>query len=133
MNRSGRPNQRNTPSAICCSHQKTTFSGDYLSEQKWPRFDAGIAIDQLWFTQTGNNLEVSIIGTSDKFSLSNWYLGSQYHTEQFKTSDGKTLLDSQVQNLVDAMAAFSPPAAGQTTLAANYATALSPVIAANWN
>jgi Ca2+-binding RTX toxin-like protein len=96
------------------------------------RFDTGIAVDQLWFTHTGNNLDVSIIGTTDKFTLTNWYLGNQYHVEQFKTSDGKTLLDSQVQNLVSAMAAFAPPAAGQTTLPANYATSLQPVIAANW-
>ena len=95
-------------------------------------FGAGITTDQLWFTKTGNNLDVAIIGTSDKFSISNWYLGNQYHVEQFKTSDGKTLLDSQVQNLVQAMAAFAPPAAGQTTLASNYATALAPVLAANW-
>jgi Ca2+-binding RTX toxin-like protein len=96
------------------------------------RFDTGIATDQLWFVKTGNNLEVSIIGTTDKFVMSNWYLGNQYHTEQFKTSDGKTLLDSQVQNLVSAMAGFAPPAAGQTTLSAAYATILNPVIAANW-
>nr|WP_315240818.1 cadherin-like domain-containing protein [uncultured Albidiferax sp.] len=95
-------------------------------------FGAGITTDQLWFTQTGNNLDVAIIGTIDKFSISNWYLGNQYHVEQFKTSDGKTLLDSQVQNLVQAMAGFAPPAAGQTTLASNYATALAPVLAANW-
>lgn len=57
---------------------------------------------------------------------------NQYHVEQFKTSDGKTLLDSQVQNLVSAMAAFSPPVAGQTTLSASYAAALNPVIVANW-
>ncbi|MBC7700396.1 calcium-binding protein, partial [Aquabacterium sp.] len=56
----------------------------------------------------GNNLEVDIKGTSDKFTLTNWYLGNQYHVEQFKTSDGKVLLDSQVQALVQAMAAFSP-------------------------
>lgn len=96
------------------------------------RFDAGIATDQLWFVKTGNNLDVSIIGTTDKLTMTNWYLGSQYHVEQFKTSDGKTLLDSQVQNLVSAMAAFSPPAAGQTTLSASYAASLNPVIAANW-
>jgi Ca2+-binding RTX toxin-like protein len=96
------------------------------------QFDTGIAVDQLWFTHTGNNLEVSIIGTTDKFTLTNWYLGNQYHVEQFKTSDGKTLLDSQVQNLVSAMAAFAPPAAGQTTLTGTAATTLTPVIAANW-
>ena len=95
-------------------------------------FGADIAVDQLWFLQVGNNLEVDIIGTTDKFTLTNWYLGSQYHVEQFKTSDGKVLLDSQVQSLVQAMAAFSPPAMGQTTLSASYAATLNPVLAANW-
>ena len=96
------------------------------------QFDAGIATDQLWFRRLGNTLEVSIIGTSDKLSLSNWYLGDPYHVEQFKTSDGRTLLDSQVQNLVNAMAAFAPPAMGQTNLSSAYASQLQPVIAANW-
>ena len=96
------------------------------------QFGAGIATDQLWFRQVSNNLEVSVIGTADKFTLNNWYLGNPYHVEQFKTSDGKMLLDSQVQNLVQAMAAFAPPAAGQTTLSAAYQTTLNPVIAANW-
>ena len=73
-----------------------------------------------------------MIGTTDKFTISNWYLGNQYHLEQFKTSSGSTLLDSQVQNLVQAMAGFAPPAAGQTTLPTNYANTLNPVIAANW-
>ncbi len=96
------------------------------------RFDAGIATDQLWFRQVGNNLEVSVIGTTDAFTVKDWYLGSQYHVEQFKTSDGKTLLDSQVQSLVSAMATFTPPAAGQTTLPDSDAATLNPVIAANW-
>nr|CBA32532.1 hypothetical protein Csp_D32620 [Curvibacter putative symbiont of Hydra magnipapillata] len=54
------------------------------------------------------------------------------HVEQFKTSDGKVLLDSQVQNLVDAMAAFTPPAAGQAMLTGSAATRLTLVIPANW-
>lgn len=96
------------------------------------QFDADIAVDQLWFRQVGNSLEVSVIGTSDSFTVKDWYLGSHYHVEQFKTADGKTLLDGQVQNLVQAMASFAPPAAGQTTLPESYATALNGVIAANW-
>ncbi len=96
------------------------------------QFLAGIATDQIWFRHMGNDLEVSIIGTSDKATVSNWYLGGQYHVEQFKTADGKTLLDSQVETLVSAMASFAPPAAGETTLPPAYQTALTPVIAANW-
>ncbi|MDP2821072.1 MAG: calcium-binding protein [Sulfuritalea sp.] len=80
----------------------------------------------------GNNLEASIIGTTNKLTVENWYLGSDYHVEQFKTADGKLLLDSQVENLVQAMAAFAPPGAGQTSLPPAYQETLAPVIAANW-
>jgi hypothetical protein len=95
-------------------------------------FLSGIANDQIWMRKVSNDLELSVIGTTDAVTISNWYMGTQYHVEQFKTSDGKVLLDSHVQNLVSAMAAFAPPAAGQTTLPANYSSSLEPVIAANW-
>ncbi|MEQ1592734.1 MAG: calcium-binding protein [Thiobacillaceae bacterium] len=97
------------------------------------QFLSGVAADQIWFQKAGNNLETSIIGTPDKLVLKDWYLGTAYHVEQFKTTDGaKTLLDSNVANLVNAMASFAPPAAGQTALPTNYQTSLAPVIAANW-
>lgn len=96
------------------------------------RFGTGIAADQLWFRQVGNNLEVSIIGTTDKVTISGWYQSASNHVETLEVASGLHLLDSQVQNLVSAMAAFSPPAAGQTTLPPSYQTDLAPVIAANW-
>lgn len=95
-------------------------------------FGVDIATDQLWFQRVGDNLDVSIIGTADTLVIRDWYLGSQHHVEQLKTSDGKVLLDSQVQNLVQAMAAFSPPVAGQTTLPMEYQTSLNSVIVASW-
>ncbi|MBS0310274.1 MAG: hypothetical protein JSR88_02910, partial [Proteobacteria bacterium] len=97
------------------------------------QFLTGVSADQIWFQQVGNNLETSIIGTTDKLVIQDWYLGNANHVEQFKTTDGaKTLLDSNVQNLVNAMASFAPPAAGQTALPQNYQDALAGVIAANW-
>ena len=95
-------------------------------------FLAGIAMDQIWFRHVGNNLEASVIGTSDKLTVQNWYLGEQCRVEQFKTADNRLLLDSRVELLVQAMAAFAPPAAGQTTLPPTYQDSLAPVIAANW-
>jgi Ca2+-binding RTX toxin-like protein len=97
------------------------------------QFLAGIAADQIWLRHVGNNLEASVIGTTDKLTLENWYLGSSYHVEQFKTADGKLLLDSRVENLVQAMAAFAPPAVGQSSLPPAYQETLVPVIAANWH
>ena len=96
------------------------------------QFLEGVSSNQIWLRKVANNLELSVIGTDDKMTVSNWYLGNQYHVERLTTSDGKALLDSQVQNLVNAMAAFAPPTAGQTTLPANYANSLNPTIAANW-
>ncbi|AZN36126.1 calcium-binding protein [Iodobacter ciconiae] len=97
------------------------------------QFQAGIASSQLWFRKVSNNLEVSVIGTGDKLIMQNWYSGNAYHVEQFKTSDGLVLLDTQVSALVSAMAAFNPPAAGQMTLNQQQQDALQPVLAANWH
>ena len=97
------------------------------------RFLASVANDQVWFRQVGNDLEASIIGTPDAFVLRDWYRGAVFRVEQFKTTDGsKTLLQANVQNLVNAMAAFAPPAPGMTTLPLDYQATLHPVIAANW-
>ena len=92
----------------------------------------GVTPAQLWWRRAADSLEVGIIGTADKLRLSNWYLGEQYQAERFRTSGGKTLLNSQVHNLVDAMAAFWPPAMGVSNLPAAYAQQLNAVIAANW-
>ena len=96
------------------------------------QFQADIAPEQLWFRRLGSSLEVRVIGSDDRLNISGWYNGSPYRVERFKTSDGKTLLDSQVQNLVDAMAGFAPPPMGQTNLPAAYASQLSATIAAHW-
>ena len=97
------------------------------------QFLSGVAADQIWFRHVGSDLEASIIGTSDKLVIKDWYLGTDRHVEQFKTTDGGlTLLDSQVESLVAAMASFAPPSAGQTTLPQTYQDALAGVIAANW-
>ena len=93
---------------------------------------AGVTSDQVWLRHVGNNLEISVIGTSDTFTVNNWYTATANQVESIQLSDGKTLASGNVQNLVNAMASFTPPAAGQTTLPANYQTSLNPVIAANW-
>jgi Ca2+-binding RTX toxin-like protein len=116
------------------SGQDTITDGDSTAgNTDVAKFDADITADQLWFRHVGNNLEVSIIGTNDKLTLQNWYSGNAYHLEQFKTADGKLLLDSQIENLVSAMASFAPPPAGQTSLPQNYRDALTPTLAANWH
>ena len=64
------------------------------------------------FKQSGNNLDLLINASTDKLTLQNWYVGTQFHVEEFRFGDGSVLLESQVQSLVSAMAAFSAPTVG---------------------
>ncbi|WP_324770601.1 M10 family metallopeptidase [Pokkaliibacter plantistimulans] len=96
-------------------------------------FGDDISNDQLWFSRNDNSLVVSVIGTSDQTSISNWYNGSAFQIDQFQTASGDILLSSQIDNLVNAMAAFNPPATGEVTLNNTDYAGLDTVIAANWN
>lgn len=99
------------------------------------QFSQGVNHDQLWFQKIGQDLVIKTIGTTDSISLKNWYLADHTigaNSPVIKASDGK-VLSYGIESLVSAMSAFSPPTSGQTTLPANYQTALSTVMAANWH
>lgn len=94
-------------------------------------FGTGVANDQLWFSQSGQDLVVSIIGSTDRVTIRQWAAGASRHVERI-TAGGKSLADTQVANLVQAMSAMTPPPIGQTTLSDSQRTQLAPVLAANW-
>lgn len=95
-------------------------------------FDAGVSAHQIWLRQSANDLEVSIIGTANSVKLKNWYTDPSKQLDGLKLAEGNTLLASEVQNLVTAMAAFVPPPMGQTSLDIAQINALDGVIATNW-
>ncbi|WP_288791492.1 putative Ig domain-containing protein [uncultured Chitinibacter sp.] len=91
----------------------------------------GIKSDELWFKRTGNNLEIDVIGGDGQVVIKDWYISHQI--EQIKTADGKTLLNTQVEALVSAMAGMAPPSSAETALPDQYREQLQPVLAANWH
>ncbi|TFY96573.1 hypothetical protein EZ242_20565 [Ramlibacter rhizophilus] len=91
-----------------------------------------VAPDQLWFQRIGDDLALSVIGTTDTAVIANWYRGAQFQVEEIRTDDGQALLARQVHLLVEAMASFSPPPLGQTSFTPNYQAALGGAIVANW-
>ncbi|MGG1945544.1 putative Ig domain-containing protein [Trinickia sp. NRRL B-1857] len=95
-------------------------------------FGADVASDRLWFEHIGQDLQIDVIGSGEKVRLKNWYASAPEHC-QIAAGDGKVLSDVNVDKLVQAMAAFGPPAAGQTALTPNERQALQPVLAANWH
>ncbi len=84
--------------------------------------------------QSGNNLIISLHGGTDTLTVQNWYLGSQYQTEVIKANDGSTLQNSQVANLIQAMATFSANNGGITWDQAidQNPTEVQAVLAAYW-
>ena len=82
---------------------------------------------------SSNNLEISIIGTTDKLVLKDWYLGDRYRVEEIRVDDGsKVLHAANVQALVTAMATMTMPAQGQTTLNSTQLQALSSAFSSTW-
>jgi Ca2+-binding RTX toxin-like protein len=71
-------------------------------------FGKGIAADQIWFRKNGNNLEVSVLGGTDRVTINNWFNSGAYRVETFQTGDA-LLAQEHVQALVDAMGAYTQP------------------------
>lgn len=98
------------------------------------QFAADISHEQLWFKKVGNNLEVSVLGsTTDKLRVVNWYSNTANQVESIVAGDGMVLLSTEVDALVTAMAAFATRPAGATDLTTTEHTALDAIIAANWS
>jgi Ca2+-binding RTX toxin-like protein len=95
------------------------------------KLDSTVDYDQLWFQHVGNNLVMTIIGTTDKVTFTNWYTNAANQIDEIQTASGDVLTTSEIETLVSAMASFSPPAQGQISLDASY-SALTPVLVANW-
>lgn len=96
------------------------------------QFGDSIATDQLWFERSGNDLKVSVIGLDDSVTIAHWYTSSSNQTEQIHTATGDLLNNNMVDQLVNAMAVFSPPMPDQTSLPIDMQDTLQLVIVATW-
>ncbi|HEY0525265.1 MAG TPA: calcium-binding protein, partial [Stellaceae bacterium] len=69
-------------------------------------FGAGIATNQLWLRQSGNDLLVNVMGTQDRITVSGWYGAVTSRLQEIVTADGSNL-DTQLDQLVQAMASYA--------------------------
>jgi Ca2+-binding RTX toxin-like protein len=70
-------------------------------------FDATINPLDLVLSQQGNDLRLALHGAADQVTIQNWYGGAAAQTEVFRAGNGQQLLNSQVDQLIQAMADFS--------------------------
>ena len=87
-------------------------------------FTSDVAWDQLWFSRTGSDLLIELMGTESEVTVEGWWSGTLDSevdaSRQVETIQAGecSLAASAVQQLVQAMAGMDTPASGQATLSA---------------
>lgn len=87
----------------------------------------------LIISRSVNDLKLSVAGSSDRPTVQNWYADSSYHMELIQAGNGQQLVNTQVDQLTQAMATFS----AQSGLTWEQAVAQRPedvqmILAASW-
>jgi hypothetical protein len=70
-------------------------------------FDSGIDPLDLVISRQANDLRIAIHDSSDQITVENWYTSSANRTETIQAGNGHTLLSTQVDKLIQAMASFT--------------------------
>ncbi|WP_200905779.1 hypothetical protein [Photorhabdus heterorhabditis] len=96
-------------------------------------FGKDISPERLWFQHEGQDLQISVIGSKQEVTLHNGYASPTERAGSIMAGDGHRLMDSDVEHLVQAMAAFAPPAPATAMLGDVEQQRLQPVLAANWH
>ncbi|MBC7213435.1 MAG: serine protease, partial [Pseudomonas sp.] len=109
-------------------HTEVAFRGSMSTLN----FGKPVLPEQLWFQHQGDDLLISRIGSAQQVTLHDWYASSPARVRDIVAGNGQHLSDRNVEQLVQAMAAFAPPGAAATSFDAAQAQALQPVLAANW-
>ncbi|MEK1938772.1 MAG: hypothetical protein AAAB16_00235, partial [Pseudomonas sp.] len=95
-------------------------------------FREAIDAKDLWFSRSANNLDVSISGTDDKLTVSDWFSDPSKQNLTFETYAGEAIDAARLNRLIEAMAAFAPQSSASSSPPLNYREALESVIAASW-
>lgn len=74
-------------------------------------FGEGVFLGDLRFARSGTSLAVSTISGPDGLMIEGWYSNTASQVERFRDFQGNVLLNTQVEQLVQAAAAFVPKSA----------------------
>jgi Ca2+-binding RTX toxin-like protein len=114
--------------------QDTIIDSDpFPGNQDRALFGATINPLDLVISRQTNDLRLTIHGSSDQITVQNWYVGTTNRIETLQAGNGQTLLSTQVDQLIQAMAGFTQ----QTGLTWDQAIDQRPqevqtVLAASW-
>jgi Ca2+-binding RTX toxin-like protein len=85
----------------------------------------------LWFSQSGWDLLISVVGTGDQVKIANWYFSEALQLDAVYSGD-RVLWRNQVDQLVSAMAGFDAPTGVGAVIPQSVRAELEPTLAAVW-
>lgn len=86
---------------------------------------------ELWFGKSGYHLNIGLVGTQDQVTVYNWYSTDAYKINTIQAGND-AITESQVAQLVQAMAAIGAPAGVDGQWTDEQREALAPVLATYW-
>jgi Ca2+-binding RTX toxin-like protein len=90
-----------------------------------------VSMEDLWFSRSGNNLQITVAGTEDRVTISSWYSNTNYQLDQIEVGSS-VLLNNQVDQLVSAMASYSVPSGVGNVIPQEVKDDLQPILAETW-
>jgi hypothetical protein len=82
-------------------HDATVGNSDTI------QFGAGITPLDLMLTRSVNDLKLALHDSTDQVTIQNWYQGADNHVETIQAGDGRQLVNTKVDQLIQAMATLS--------------------------
>jgi Ca2+-binding RTX toxin-like protein len=100
----------NTYQVSAASGQATINLPSAATSKNELDFLGGITDENLWFIQSGNDLKIDLLGTNTSVTVDGWFSGASAEMQEIMA--GGLKIDSQILQLVQAMATYSASNAG---------------------
>jgi len=129
-------NGNNTYLASSATGQATIYANASSGTANELDFTGSITDENLWFIQSGNDLKIDLLGSNTSVNVNNWFSGSTDQLQEITA--GGLKIDSQISQLVQAMATYSTnnpgfdPTSSSNTTAPND-TNLQNAMASAWH
>ncbi len=129
-------NGNNSYLASSATGQATIYANASTGTTNELDFTGGISDENLWFIQNGNNLKIDLMGTNTSVTVNNWFSGGSNQLQEITA--GGLKIDSQISQLVQAMATYSTNNSGFDPTSSSHTsvpndTGLQTAIGAAWH
>lgn len=83
------------------------------------------------FRKNPFNLQINVVGTNDRVTISNWYLNNAYQLD-YILAGASLLSNDEVDQLVSAMSQYTMPAGVDNFVSQDIMNVLQPVLSEVW-